>query len=267
MLRSELLEQIHQTQSYLCVGLDTDPEQIPAYLHKEAHTPMLAFNQAIIEATAPYCAAYKLNTAFYEAEGAKGWAIMKDTIDAIPPGKMVIADAKRGDIGNTASKYAEAFFDELNVDAITVSPYMGHDAITPFLAYPDKMVIVLALTTNPGAMDYQYLSASHKPIYEHVMATVSKLASPENLMFVVGGTRPDALKAIRSQYPHHGLLVPGIGSQGGTMEQVLENGSGPGQALLINVSRGILYQDSTKQFALAAAKQAAHYQRLMQQYL
>lgn len=267
MLRSELLSKIHQARSCLCVGLDTDPARLPKHLHEEAERPVLAFNQAIVEATAPHCVAYKLNTAFYEAQGPEGWAVMRDTVDAIPDEKMVIADAKRGDIGNTATQYAKAFFSHLEFDGITLSPYMGRDAIEPFLSYANKASFVLALTTNPGAEDFQYLHTKGKPAYEQVMATVSKLASAESLMFVVGGTRPDELSSIRRQYPHHVFLVPGVGSQGGTLAQVLEHGLGADQALLVNVSRDILYQDSSRSFADAAKSQAAYYQDFMQQYL
>jgi orotidine-5'-phosphate decarboxylase len=267
MRRSELLSNIHQAQSCLCVGLDTDPDKLPKHLYEEAEQPMLAFNQAIIEATAPHCVAYKLNTAFYEAQGAEGWAVMRDTIDAIPDGKMVIADAKRGDIGNTAAQYAKAFFSHLEFDGITLSPYMGRDAIEPFLSYPDKASFVLVLTTNPGAEDFQYLHTDGKPVYEHVMATASELASAESLMFVVGGTRPEELSSIRRQYPRRVFLVPGVGSQGGTLAQVLENGLGADQALLVNVSRDILYRDSSRNFAHAAKNQAAYYHDVMRQYL
>lgn len=267
MLRSGLLKQVYQTQSNLCVGLDTDPARVPKHLADNYQKPLLAFNQSVISATAPYCIAYKINTAFYEALGAPGWELMDATIQSIPAGKFVIADAKRGDIGNTAAQYARAFFELLDVDAITLSPYMGRDAIMPFLDYPDKAVIVLALTSNKSASDFQYLTVKERPMYQQVLAEASNWADPEKMMFVVGATKAEELKTIREGYPHHCLLVPGIGSQGGSLEEVMRHGVGPDHALLVNVSRDILYQSSGPDFAEAAASQAAIYQQNMQKFL
>ncbi len=267
MLRSGLLKQVYQTQSNLCVGLDTDPASVPKHLADNYQNPLLAFNQSIISATAPYCIGYKINTAFYEALGAHGWELMDATIQSIPAGKFVIADAKRSDIGNTAAQYARAFFELLDVDAITLSPYMGRDGIMPFLDYPEKAVIVLALTSNPSASDFQYLNVKDRPMYEQVLAEASYWADQERLMFVVGATRSDELRTVRENYPHHALLVPGIGSQGGSLEDVMQHGLGPDHALLVNVSRDILYQSSGPDYAEAAGTQAATYQQNMQNFL
>lgn len=267
MQRTGLLKQVYQTKSNLCVGLDTDPARVPKHLADNYQKPLLAFNQSIIAATAPYCIAYKINTAFYEALGSQGWELMEATIQSIPAGKFVIADAKRGDIGNTAAQYARAFFELLNFDAITLSPYMGRDAILPFLDYPDKAVIVLALTSNDSASDFQYLTINDRPMYQQVLAEASTWADQEKLMFVVGATKAEELKTIRGIYPHHSLLVPGIGSQGGSLEAVMQHGLGPDLALMVNVSRDILYQSSEVDFAEAAGSQAASYQHTMQKFL
>lgn len=266
MQRSSLIEKIKAKKSCLCVGLDTDPNKIPEHLHQNSKEPLKAFNSAIIEATAPYAVAYKINTAFYEAMGAKGWELLKATCELIPPEKMVIADAKRGDIGNTAYQYAKAFFEELDVDAITVAPYMGKDSATPFLAFKNNSVFILALTSNPTADEFQYLSVKGQPLYLQVMATAEKWASPESLMFVIGGTRPGELSNLRAAYPHHVFLVPGIGSQGGDLVTILRYGLGPDKALLVNASRSIIYSDSGVNFAEAASNQAYEYQKTMQAF-
>ena len=267
MLLSELRSLIQSQNSCLCVGLDTSPDRIPAQLFSDFSDPLLAFNQKVITATAPYAVAYKLNTAFYEALGSKGWELMEATVKAIPDHKMVIADAKRGDIGNTARQYAKAFFEYLDVDALTLSPYMGRDTVLPFLAYEDKSVILLALTSNASAADFQSLSIDNKPLYWHVMNQAVTWADAEQLMFVVGGTHLKALETIRQTFPGQGLLVPGIGAQGGELEGVLAKGLGPNKALLINVSRDVIYQSQGPDFAEAAGNQAAAYQGVMANFL
>ena len=265
--RANLTKQIISRKSFLCVGLDTDPDKIPVHLN-DYDNPVLAFNKAIIDATKPYCVAYKPNFAFYEAMGSKGWDVLKETVSYIGSDHLTIADAKRGDIGNTASKYAKAIFEELNFDAITVAPYMGRDSIDPFLEYEDKWTIVLGLTSNLGHSDFQLQSlASGACLYEEVIRQISGYGSPDQLMFVVGATRKEYLNHIRSLAPDHFWLVPGIGAQGGSLEDVCEAGINQSIGLLINASRSILYAGKGEDFASKAEQEAKLLQESMLQFL
>ncbi|TSA36878.1 MAG: orotidine-5'-phosphate decarboxylase [Porphyromonadaceae bacterium] len=260
MTSSELNLEIRKKKSFLCVGLDIDLARIPAHLHREAH-PVFSFNRAIIDATADLAVAYKPNLAFYEALGTDGINQLEMTVDYIrskDPNLFIIADAKRGDIGHTAEKYAKAFFFHYDFDAITLSPYMGKDSIEPFLQFPGKWAIILALTSNPGASDFQLLNVNQdQPLYEHVLMQAITWGTTDNLMFVVGATRSEHFRNIRRIAPDHFLLVPGIGAQGGSMEMVIDNGKSSKGGLLINNSRGILYAGSGLDFA-EKARAAAH---------
>ncbi len=264
MTRSELIGAIRAKRSYLCVGLDTHREKIPALL-RGTPEDLLTFNKAIIEATAPYCVAYKPNLAFYEQYGTDGWNVLQQTIEAIPDDCLVIADAKRGDIGSTAEAYARALFENLGADAVTVSPYMGRDAIQPFLEHKHKWTIVLGLTSNPGADDFQY--HGEPALHERVIRKCAEWGSSEQLMFVVGATRPEAMKTIRSWVPEHFFLVPGVGAQGGSLSAVSEAALTPDIGLLVNSSRGIIYAGSGEDFAAKAADAAAHLQAEMARLL
>ncbi len=260
MNRAELVAEIKRKGSYLCVGLDTDIEKMPVHL-REDKDGMLKFNEAIIQATADLCVSYKPNLAFYEQYGERGWGILKETIQMIPDSCFVIADAKRGDIGNTAGYYAKAIFNDLGADAITVAPYMGKDAITPFLEFEDKWTIVLGLTSNPGAADFQYHGTP--PLYEQVIRKCAEWGSPDQLMYVVGATRPEDLSTIREMVPNHFFLVPGVGAQGGSLSAVSKAALTLDAGLLVNSSRGILYAGSDEDFALAARKAAFDLQQEM----
>ena len=270
MTYSELFAHILHQKSYLCVGLDTDLRKIPAHLHQEPD-PVFAFNRAIIDATAEYCVAYKPNIAFYEAQGAKGWESLRKTLDYIPKTHFTIADAKRGDIGNTSSLYARTFFDPtaagLEFDSVTVAPYMGSDSVQPFLDFEDKWVILLALTSNPGGNDFQRLTAQGKPLYEHVLATSQQWAGPDRMMYVVGATQADAFADIRRLAPDHFLLVPGVGAQGGSLEAVSRHGMNSHCGLLVNSSRGIIYAGNGTDFAKKARLEARAIQGEMDKYL
>tara|TARA_Y100001978_G_C23694173_1_gene436559 strand:+ start:1588 stop:2403 length:816 start_codon:yes stop_codon:yes gene_type:complete len=271
MTRSELEAQIQAKKSVLCVGLDTDIEKIPAHL-KELEDPIFEFNKAIIDATHQYAVAYKPNLAFYEAEGLKGWQSLEKTLQYLNqnyPELFTIADAKRGDIGNTSARYAKAFFEEINFDSITVAPYMGSDSVKPFLGYPGKWVILLALTSNPGGGDFQLKSLSEgNQLYQEVLRQSSQWASEEELMYVVGATKAEYLKEIRKWVPNHYLLVPGVGAQGGTVSEVMEHGkANSGAGLLINSSRGIIYASQAEDFAQAAGREAAKLQAEMAAFL
>lgn len=270
MNRKALEEQIRVKNSVLCVGLDTDLEKIPSHLLEE-EDPIFAFNKAIIDATHQYAVAYKPNLAFYEAEGLQGWTSLKKTIDYLNdryPELFTIADAKRGDIGNTAARYAKAFFEELNFDSLTVAPYMGEDSVRPSLTYNDKWTILLALTSNPGAMDFQFQSTGELRLFEEVLSKSQAWGTAEQLMFVVGATKAKFLKQVRAIAPDHFLLVPGVGAQGGTVAEVMENGSGQSSAaLLINSSRGVIYASQDVDFAQVAAAKARDLQEQMAQYL
>jgi orotidine-5'-phosphate decarboxylase len=259
MTSSELNLEIRKKKSFLCVGLDIDMSRIPAHLHKESH-PVFSFNRAIIDATADLAVAYKPNLAFYEAMGTDGMIQLEMTVDYIrskDPNLFIIADAKRGDIGNTAEQYAKAFFIHYDFDAITLSPYMGRDSIEPFLQFPGKWAIVLALTSNPGAENFQMLNVNQdQPLYEHVLMQATSWGTTDNIMFVVGATRPEYFRNIRRIAPDHFLLVPGVGAQGGSMEMVIENGKSSKGGLLINNSRGILYAGNGLDFAEKAREAA-----------
>lgn len=250
----------------LCVGLDTDISKLPAHLKKE-QDPIFAFNKAIIDATADHCIAYKPNLAFYEALGAKGWESLEKTLEYIPEEIFTIADAKRGDIGNTAGLYAKAFFDNMNFDSVTIAPYMGRDSVDPFLAYKDKWTILLARTSNTSSKDFQELLLNDEYLYQHVIRKSSEWAGADQMMYVVGATQPESLRLIRQMVPEHFLLIPGVGAQGGSIAEVCEAGLNQNGGLLINSSRQILYASDGKDFAAAAAKQAKQLQQEMAVYL
>jgi orotidine-5'-phosphate decarboxylase len=266
MNRAALIEQIKKKQSYLCVGLDTDISKIPAHLKNE-EDPVFAFNKAIIDATAPYCVSYKINTAFYEALGVKGWIALEKTVNYISKDHFIIADAKRGDIGNTSLQYAKAFFEALPCDAVTVAPYMGADSVQPFLTYEGKWAIVLGLTSNKGAGDFELQAAGDELLYEKVLKTVSGWGTPENLMFVIGATQAEEFVNIRKITPDHFYLVPGVGAQGGSLKDISEKAMNNDIGLLVNVSRGIIYADTTENFAVTAGRLAKEYQEEMKSYI
>lgn len=259
MTKQFLIDQIKAKHSYLCVGLDTDIEKLPAHLPKNKEG-VIAFNKAIIDATAPYCVSYKINTAFYESQGLAGWEAMEATLAHIPSTHFTIADAKRGDIGNTSAQYAKTFFEVLPFDAITVAPYMGKDSIDPFLAYTNKFTIVLGLTSNAGSANFeQQKLANGQFLYESVLEQVSNWSSAEQLMFVVGATKAEDLASIRKIIPNHFLLVPGVGAQGGSLEDVTHFGKNNDIGLLVNASRAIIFASSQENFAEEAQKQATQY--------
>ncbi|HNK28425.1 MAG TPA: orotidine-5'-phosphate decarboxylase [Ferruginibacter sp.] len=287
MTRKQLIEQIKQKRSYLCVGLDTDITKIPRHL--QAHPDaVFEFNRQIIDATKDLCVSYKLNTAFYEAMGLKGWEAMERTVNYIPQEHFIIADAKRGDIGNTSSQYARAFFETLNFDAITVAPYMGEDSVKPFLEFENKWAIVLGLTSNPGSKDFEQLKVVGQAtnngdeatnngnkagnteggyLYESVLEKVSAWGNPGNLMFVVGATKASDLAGIRRIIPDHFLLVPGVGFQGGSLKEVSQYGMNADCGLLVNASRAIIYASEKEDFAAEARAIAQQYQAEMAGYL
>jgi orotidine-5'-phosphate decarboxylase len=263
MTRSQLIEHIRAKKSYLCVGLDTDITKIPIHLLAN-RDPVFEFNKAIIDATKAYCVSYKINTAFYESTGLKGWEAMEKTVNYIPSTHFKIADAKRGDIGNTSSQYARAFFETLGFDAITVSPYMGEDSVKPFLEYPDKWTIVLGLTSNPGAGDFELQQTGDEYLYEKVLKTASSWGNTENLMFVVGATKPAWFQKIREITPNHFYLVPGVGFQGGSVKEISEKAINKDIGILVNVSRSIIYASAKEDFAITAAREAVSYQKQME---
>ncbi len=271
MTKAELFEQIQAKKSYLCVGLDTDITKIPKHLLSEPD-PIFAFNRAIIDATYPYTVAYKPNIAFYEALGARGWESLAKTIDYIPKNCFTIADAKRGDIGNTSGLYARTFFDKnssgLDFDAVTVAPYMGSDSVLPFLDYPNKWVIVLGLTSNGGSVDFQQqVMANGDFLYQNVLKTSQLWATDQQMMFVVGATKALMLQEIRAIVPHHFLLVPGVGAQGGSLAEVTAHGINAQCGLLVNSSRGIIYASDSRDFAEKAGQEAQKIQEEMAVYL
>jgi orotidine-5'-phosphate decarboxylase len=268
MNRSQLIANIRAKQSYLCVGLDTDLTKIPTHLLKSAD-PIFEFNKQIIDATYPFAVAYKPNIAFYEALGTKGWESLQKTLDYIPKDCFSIADAKRGDIGNTSSLYAKAFFEQLNFDSITVAPYMGEDSVKPFLEIKDKWVILLAHTSNSGSADFQQIinQLSGRQLYEEVMVKAMQWASKENLMFVVGATQAEKFTAIRALAPDYFFLVPGVGAQGGDLKALSKAGLTKDCGLLVNSSRGIIYASQEKNFAEQAAEAARQIQEEMKIYL
>jgi orotidine-5'-phosphate decarboxylase len=268
MNRAQLFGQIQKKNSYLCVGLDTDIEKIPKHLLSTSD-PIFEFNRQIIDATHPYCVAYKPNIAFYEALGPRGWESLQKTLDYIPKEIFTIADAKRGDIGNTSSLYAKAFFQQMNFDSITVAPYMGEDSVKPFLKFKDKWVILLAHTSNPGASDFQLIESvvTGRKLYEEVILKAQQWSTPDQLMYVVGATQTEKLQSIRALAPEHFFLVPGIGAQGGDLELVSKYGMNKQCGLLVNSARSILYASFEVDFAKRAGEEALKVQQEMKRYL
>jgi len=258
MNRKSLVDQIRQKQSFLCVGLDPDMEKIPKHLHS-TEDPIFEFNKGIIDATRPFAVAYKPNVAFYESRGVRGWESLEKTVNYIGRDHFTIADAKRGDIGNTSKMYARAFFENMPFDAVTIAPYMGVDSVQPFLEFEGKWAILLALTSNQGASDFQLKAQANSDeyLYESVLSTASKWGTAENMMFVVGATRPEYLKRVRQLAPNHFLLVPGVGAQGGSLEDVAEHGLNRDVGLLVNSARGIIYASNGTDYAEAAGNAAA----------
>ena len=270
MNRQELIKEIKEKQTFLCVGLDTDIKKIPQHLlHEE--DPIYSFNRAIIDATAPYCVAYKPNLAFYECGGLNGWKSLDKTIHYLRenyPHHLIIADAKRGDIGNTSKMYARCFFEEMGVDALTVAPYMGEDSVTPFLEYPNKWIILLALTSNKGSHDFQLTEdATGERLFEKVLRQSQQWADADRMMYVVGATQGKLFEDIRKVVPEHFLLVPGIGAQGGNLEEVCKYGMTKDCGLIVNSSRAIIFADSTERFAEVAAEKAKEVQQQMAELL
>lgn len=271
MTKAELFDQIKNKKSYLCVGLDTDIRKIPKHL-LGAEDPVFEFNKQIIEATADYCVSYKPNIAFYEAMGPKGWESLRKTLEIIPDNCFTIADAKRGDIGNTSSLYARAFFDEtssgMSFDSVTVAPYMGADSVQPFLEFENKWVILLALTSNIGSRDFQFNEmANGKKLFEHVLEKSQEWGNDQNMMYVVGATQTESLMEIRKIVPEHFLLIPGVGAQGGSLENVSKYGMNSTCGLLVNSSRGIIYASEGEDFAEVAREEARKIQTEMEKYL
>lgn len=267
MTKQALVDQIKAKQSYLCVGLDTDIEKLPAGLPKNK-AGVIAFNKAIIDATSEYCVSYKINTAFYESQGIEGWEAMEATLAHIPKTHFTIADAKRGDIGNTSAQYAKTFFEVLPFDAITVAPYMGKDSIDPFLAYSNKWTIVLGLTSNPGSQNFEQKKlANGQFLYESVLEQVASWGTPEQLMFVIGATKANDFESIRKIIPAHFLLVPGVGAQGGSLSDVTKYGKNDAVGLLINASRAIIFASNGGDFAADAAIAAKGYANEMKNLL
>lgn len=270
MNRSELVNQIKTKRSFLCVGLDTDLKKMPEHLLKE-EDPIFAFNKAIIDATADYCVSYKPNLAFYEAFGVKGLISFEKTIKYLKenyPNHFIVADAKRGDIGNTSAMYARTFFEEYDVDSLTVAPYMGEDSVTPFLGYQDKWVILLALTSNKGSHDFQLTEdVNGERLFEKVLRTSQNWGNADNMMYVVGATQGRMFEDIRKIVPNHFLLVPGVGAQGGSLEEVCKYGMNKDCGLLVNSSRGIIYASKGEDFAEKAAKNAKELQQQMDKEL
>jgi orotidine-5'-phosphate decarboxylase len=266
MNRQEVIKQIRQKKSFLCVGLDTDPKKVPQCI-LDLYDPVFEFNKAVIDATAPYCVAYKPNLAFYEAYGLNGMETFAKTVRYLKnnyPDHFVIADAKRGDIGNTSQMYARTFFEEYDVDALTVAPYMGEDSVTPFLQYKDKWVILLALTSNKGSHDFQLMQDSQgERLFEKVIKKSQEWATEENMMYVVGATQGKMFEDIRKVAPNHFLLVPGVGAQGGSLHEVCKYGMNKDCGLLVNSSRGIIYASSDDNFAEVAGNKAHELQQEM----
>ncbi len=259
MNKEQLFQNILKKRSFLCVGLDTDIEKIPSFLIENSEDPIFEFNKAIIDATAKYCVAYKPNLAFYESQGIDGWDALERTVDYIRanyPDQFIIADAKRGDIGNTSAMYAKTFLGNMDFDAVTVAPYMGEDSVKPFLSYENKWVILLALTSNKGAFDFQFMEENGSKLYEKVLTKSQEWGNADNLMYVVGATKADMLEQIRKIIPNHFLLVPGVGAQGGSLQEVAKYGLNAECGLLVNSSRQIIYASKGEDYALAAGKEA-----------
>jgi orotidine-5'-phosphate decarboxylase len=282
MNRKQLAEQIFSKRTYLCIGLDTDISKIPRHL-KDEKDPIFAFNKEIIDATKDHCIGYKINTAFYEAQGLKGWGALEKTVSYIPASHFKIADAKRGDIGNTSAQYAKAFFETLQFDAITVAPYMGEDSVRPFLEYEDKWTILLGLTSNTGARDFELRKVvideesldegmhviHHRTdyLYKRVLQTAVRWGNEQNLMFVIGATQANEFSGIRNICPNHFYLVPGVGAQGGSLKEISEKAMISDCGLLVNVSRAIIYASGKENFASEAKEIARQYQFEMNSYL
>lgn len=268
MTKQELFENIQRKKSFLCVGLDTDVNKIPEFLFDESEDPIFEFNKAIIDATADLCVAYKPNLAFYESLGLEGWEVLERTVDYIReryPDQFIIADAKRGDIGNTSAMYARTFFGNMEFDSVTVAPYMGEDSVTPFLTYEGKWVILLALTSNKGAFDFQLMrDVEGEFLFEKVLKTSQKWGTDENMMYVVGATKAEMLTDIRALVPDHFLLVPGVGAQGGSLQEVAKYGLNSTCGLLVNSSRQIIYASSEADYATAARTEAQQVQTEME---
>ena len=266
MNRQTLIQQIRTKKSYLCVGLDSDITKIPAHLLQK-EDPVFEFNKAIIDATKDVCVSYKINTAFYESNGLQGWQSMEKTLNYIPKDIFTIADAKRGDIGNTSTQYAKAFFNAMHFDSITVAPYMGKDSVKPFLDFENKWTIVLGLTSNEGAFDFQYLKNENQELFKHVIQKVASWGTDENLMFVIGATKTAQLKEVREIIPNHFLLVPGVGAQGGSLEEVSKIGMNADVGLLVNASRQIIFASNGEDFAEKARGESLKLQAEMALYL
>ena len=266
MNRKQLIQQINKKKSYLCVGLDTDISKIPQHLLKYKN-PVLEFNKQIIDATHDLCVAYKPNIAFYEQYGAKGWETLEKTVNHIPANLFKIADAKRGDIGNTSALYAKAFLENMPFDSITIAPYMGEDSVKPFLEFKNNWVIILGLTSNKGAQDFQFLKSGKKPLYQNVIEKCMTFGTAENTMFVVGATKEEYFKNIRQFCPDHFFLVPGVGAQGGDLKKLSQYGMNKDCGLLVNSSRGIIYASNGLNFNEAAGEEAKKLQQEMKIYL
>jgi orotidine-5'-phosphate decarboxylase len=266
MTRATLIEQICTKKNYLCVGLDTDPDKIPYFL-RALQDPVFEFNKMIIDATKNHCVAYKINTAFYEVSGASGWESLQKTVNYIPTTHFKIADAKRGDIGNTASLYARTFFETLPFDALTVSPYMGEDSVRPFLEYEDRWTILLGLTSNPGAADFELQKCEGGVLFESVIRKALHWGTTENLMFVIGATQSDWFTRIRAIAPDHFYLVPGLGAQGGSLKEISTKALNKNGGLLVNASRAVIYAGTGEDFAEKAGQVAAAYSSEMAGYL
>ena len=267
MNKEDIIYQIRKKRSFLCVGLDTDIQKIPEHL-LELEDPIFEFNKRIIDATHDLSVAYKFNLAFYESLGTSGWESLIRTVEYVPENIFLIADAKRGDIGNTSKMYAKAFFQEMKFHAITLSPYMGSDSIHPFLEFKNKWAILLGLTSNQGSLDFQKIEDhNNTPLFHHILETSKKWGSDENMMYVIGATRSDDLVQVRNILPDHFLLVPGVGSQGGSLDDVVKYGMNKDCGLLVNSSRGIIYAGSDKNFADEARKEASSLQQMMSDYL
>jgi orotidine-5'-phosphate decarboxylase len=267
MTRQELIQQIKEKRSFLCVGLDTDISKIPAHL-LDTEDPIFEFNKAIIDATKDFCVAYKPNIAFYECLGINGWRSLEKTLEYIPKNIFTIADAKRGDIGNTSTYYAKTFFEYLNCDSVTIAPYMGEDSVTPFLEFKNKWAIVLALTSNKGALDFQMtVNSEGKELFKTVLEKTSNWGTPENLMYVVGATRAEQIGEVRKVVPEHFFLVPGVGAQGGSLEDVTNYGWNDDCGLLVNSSRAIIYASNGLDFEIKAKEEAKKIQQEMENIL
>ena len=271
MNKQQLIQQIKNKKNYLCIGLDTDATKLPVHLQSHPNA-VFEFNKAIIDATKDVCVSYKINTAFYEAMGVKGWQALEETVNYIPKTHLKIADAKRGDIGNTSAQYAKTFFEIYNFDAVTVAPYMGEDSLRPFLDYKNKWTIVLGLTSNKGAADFEQLivsaeTAEKQFLYQKVMQKVAGWGTTDNLMFVVGATKPEQLANIRKNFPDHFFLVPGVGAQGGSLEEVSKAALNNDGGILVNASRAIIYADTTEHFAEEAKRVGQEYADEMKEYI